>query len=524
MSTNLAPLQLTDFQPSYFDTDIIDFRVGNSRFLDDTWDFKGFHTEKGLTEGRYQIRFEPIKHSKIKLVIKQFLVYDLLKNSFPTAKRDFDGFKRFYSYIEEYYPRLDSLSKLNKVIVAGYFQHLLEAKSSKTGELLSRTSLFKNSQVLKDILLEGSKAGWDVPSDCTWIRLLYNEMIEKSPRAKLVRKTSKDHLVQETIEKVISCALKDSNVFAKASIIIQCQVGYRINELLSLVAGCMVQKNGQWFIRHWTRKTQKEPVLKQKPANELVLQCVQELEQATEQLRKESGITELFIQRSPDGVVRHFFKENWNRDVVHPFIERWDIRENGELIEFTSHDCRHVFASWAYRKGMPIESILKMFDHSSLAMTETYTHITEQDMKAKMEEIFSEDAVLAGVSVGRIKERLKTDNPFKGKTQKQIELVMQAMRINVRPNGVCFHHPGRQEACAGDGDCVTCANFVSHEIHLPIHKQRVLKLEEEMQRAEKSGNTLWYSKNKSLRDHIQKVFIEPLEAELKLRGGVGDGA
>lgn len=69
---------------------------------------------------------------------------------------------------------------------------------------------------------------------------------------------------------------------------------------------------------------------------------------------------------------------------------------------------------------MNIQSILEMFDHTSLAMTEIYIYISEEEMKAKMAEVFSEDAIIAGVAVGRIKERLMKDNPFKGRTQKQI--------------------------------------------------------------------------------------------------------
>ena len=48
------------------------------------------------------------------------------------------------------------------------------------------------------------------------------------------------------------------------------------------------------------------------------------------------------------------------------------------------------------------------------------------------------------------------------------------------PNGVCFHHPARRDPCAGEGECVTCPNFVIAAMHLPVHELRVKGLEAEL--------------------------------------------
>jgi len=365
-------------------------------------------------------------------------------------------------------------------------------------------------------------------------------MIEESPRAKMPdKKTTKVMFEIETIQRIIACALEDEDIYTKAGIIIQSQCGIRINELVDLEAGCINKIDDDWVLEMWTRKTKKEPVRRLKPCNELVVEVIKELERITEPLRKESGLPYLFLYRarkpgykgerqerrgrwikgSSEGVIKVFDKANWNRDMLKPFVERWDIREKGELIPLTSHFFRHIFATWAHRNGMKIQSILSMFDHTSLTMTEVYTHISDEEMKSKMAEILSEDAVIAGVSVGRIKERLKNDNPFKGRTAEQIDLIMGAMRIKIMPNGVCFHHPARRDPCAGEGECVTCPNFVSAAIHLPVHKLRVRKLNLEIEAAKTDGNLIWYEKQTKLRDSIVETFIKPLEAELKARGG-----
>ena len=123
-----ASLLITDFQPDFFNKEpdsIPNFRIGNSRFWDDVWDFKGFHKEEGLHEAAYQIKYTRIKHQSIKLVYKQFMVLELMK-SFPTAKRNFDALTGFYSYLEENFSHLTSLNNVSRMIVAGYFQSVLD--------------------------------------------------------------------------------------------------------------------------------------------------------------------------------------------------------------------------------------------------------------------------------------------------------------------------------------------------------------------------------------------------------------
>jgi len=512
-------LSIVDLVPEFIESEAVDFRVGNNVFSDDVWDFQGFHVDPGAgTGGMFQIRFAPIKQPLIKSIIKQFLVYDLMQNGMSTAKRNYDGFKRFYYFLEEQYPEIKSLTKLNPIILRRYFQSLLEGVSKTSGNPLTRAGIVKSSQVVKDLLLMGSTRGWAVPKDSSWVLPMYNEMIISSPKVISSRKTTKKMFSDEIISKIISCALKEPNLITKAGIIIQTQVGLRINELLSLRTGCINQIGNKIKIEHWTRKTKKGMVRRIKPANQLVAEVVKELEAATEHLRKDSGLPYLFISQTQRGGIQVCNKSNWNRNYLQPFVKSWDIRENGEFIDLSSHYFRHIFATWAHRKGMPIQSILKMFDHATLQMTETYDHINLQDFKAKAAEIFSEDALIAGVSVGRIKNRLKNDNPFKGKTQRQVELIIKAMRISILANGVCFHHPARKDPCAEDGDCVVCPNFVTTPEFIPVNKARVKALEDEMDRAQRAGNEVWHSKNRLLRDHIQKHLIQPLEQALAVRG------
>lgn len=501
------------------DKENINYAVGNSRFFDDIWDFQGLESSNGTGRAKLQIKFSEISDDDIKLVIKKYAALCLLKKTVSSVRREISAYMKFQQYLVENYPGIHTLEKISPMIIRSYYYYILDSKSRGTGVKLSRTGIFHCAAVVKNILVEGSKRGWKVPDECTWIMSIYADMIEGSPRTKVSAKTSKQMFSDEVVKNIIQSSLQDSCSITQAAIIVQSQVGLRIGELLSLQEGCIKKIDGKIKIQCMVKKTKKGEVLRKKPANDLVAEVIKKLELATEELRRESGMPYLFIRRNEQyKTIIRCNHSNWTRDFMRPFVERWDIRENGNLINLSSHYFRHIFATYAHRKGMPIQSIMKMFDHESLNMTEVYTHITEDDVKARFLEIFSEGSIIAGVASEKIRQRLKEDTPFQGKTQKQVEAIIGAMKIHVTASGVCFHHPARRDPCVDDGDCLICPNFITTPEFLPVHKKRIMELDKEISRAEISGNEIWKEKNQKLRDHIFNKFIEPMELALEGQG------
>lgn len=509
---------LIDFRPGILDgTKIENIRVGNSYFFDDVWDFTGLeHTNSSSSE--LLLKFSHITKNDIRLVVKQYMAIALLKQKISGAKRALVAFNRFQAFLDDSFPHISSLEEVTPMVIRTYYYHLHTATSMTYRKPLSRTSLFHCGAVIKNILLEGNLRQWLVPKECNWVIPLYDEMIVGSARTKNDRKTTKIMYSDEIIQAIIKSALEDDCPFTKAAIIIQSQVGLRLGEILMLRPDCIKKDNkGHYQLECWTSKTKKGLVSRVKPANEMVAEAIEELLIKTASLRQEPSLNYLFIHRSPNGQIIRCEEKNWNRDYMRKFVKRWDIKEGEKLIHLSSHYFRHIFATYAHRKGMPIQSIMKMFDHESLIMTNVYTHIEEDDMKAKFAEMFSEGAIIAGLMADKINERLQNDNPFQGRTQKEINAIMDAMRIHVTANGMCFHHPARRDACADDGDCLICPNFVTTELFLPVHEQRIKKLEAEMERATVHGNTLWYAKNKEIRDRIISQFINPMKEQIQKR-------
>lgn len=509
MSTNAH----IDWNPEYFADGYTKFRVGNNCFDDDVWDFNGLaNLPKNKHKSYYQLKFMTIKSPRIKYTIKQFLILELLGNKLTSVIRTLCGIKYFLNFLDREFPHIDSFSKLNKLNVAAYFSFLLKSN-------MAAVSIKHASGFLKQIFLEGSLRGWDVPKNCLWITPLYEDMILNSPKTarKTFQITTKKAYSPETIEKIIQCALKDENIITRAMIIIQTQCGLRISEALSIKFDCIRYYEEKPKLRYITSKTKNEEVEIEAPVNALVVSVIDELKAYAKELCGEVKVPYLFITRNKNSTkppIRPVSYTNFNRDFLRPFVKRWGIQDNGDDINLSSHYFRHFFAQGAWKGGMSAQSIMNLMNHESLVMTETYTYNLREQMNDRFIAIMSDPENLAGANIGSIKERLHNDNPFKGKTEKQINIIIEAMRLRVLPNGACIHHPGRNENCPmTDGGCVFCENYVSHKNYINVHELHAQRLSDEMERAQKQGNMVWYGKLKNEREHIEKTFIQPFKKE-----------
>lgn len=63
------------------------------------------------------------------------------------------------------------------------------------------------------------------------------------------------------------------------------------------------------------------------------------------------------------------------------FRRRWAAAVKGAgLADFRFHDLRHSFATWARKGGVDLAELKEAMDHSSIAMTARYAHVTPDEM------------------------------------------------------------------------------------------------------------------------------------------------
>ncbi len=98
--------------------------------------------------------------------------------------------------------------------------------------------------------------------------------------------------------------MKEKDILTKAGIIIQSQTGLRINEVLSILQGCVHTTNdGYNYMEVTLGKTEKgEPIIHKIFINELGRNAVEELEEYTKDLREKSGLKE-FVEKKNKGTI-----------------------------------------------------------------------------------------------------------------------------------------------------------------------------------------------------------------------------
>lgn len=521
-----STVRIIDYDPS---NPKVDFKCGNSMFSEIEWDFNGCVDIPHLSGARLMVKFQAFEHKpKMLEVVKLYMVYELSTGKIMTAKRNYDGIVKFIKYVDDYFPELDSFSDVTQELVTSYFTHLLEAKSETTGKPLSATTIKKAALAIREILLKGLVREWDVPEDVRYLQSLYdNIIINNKQLKKSVKKAIKEVGEKVVDEKLIELIIKTANedlksdrdILTAAAIIITSQIGLRISEIITIETGCLKLIGGDKMIDCSTTKLDAERISVMKPANELVELAVTKLEEHSKPLREESGLPYLFLNGNrnkkgyPAELVSH---PNWNKNFVRPWIKKHNLIDpEGKFIDFTSHTFRHAFATYALRNGASLESISALMNHKSIRGTQHYTHLIEEEVKKKFAQVLHEGAILSGKKALQIKDKLKEQNPFKGKTVDQVDKLRKAMKIQVLSHGLCLHHPMRNEPCEGDGVCLGCQNFITTPEFLEVHKGRLKVVRENLVRAPETGP--FEAKLKHMESYLVNI-IKDLENQMDFHG------
>ena len=411
MATNLA-LQLQVIEP---DTDLNSIIIGNSRYSDDVWDLRPFITAKSTKESHKYIRFEYISDVDMKETVKQYTYYKLGKIKPQTVQGYING--NFPMFIE--YCSINGIHSFADVTLEDYLNFNLWMKDEKK---VATGTGFSTCHAVEEIIRIGQIKGWNVPQ----FHLPKTETANQLWNRKKSMKTNKTKPIPEDVfDKILYHAVHDEkDVLTKAGIIIQSQTGLRINEVLSIQEGCVKRTtDGYDYMEVTLGKTEKgEPIIHKVFINDLVKDAITELSEYTAELRKESGLKELFLCRikSQNNKIASYTETHWNDKKLRYFIERHDIRDNkGDLYPLTSHQFRSTFVRELIKRKVPIAMIMKQYSHVSIEMTAHYLTLQEEEVKEIYSDmILSPESKIAGLRAKEIKGKL--DDLFHGKLRMRL--------------------------------------------------------------------------------------------------------
>lgn len=317
----------------------------------------------------------------------------------------------------------------------------------------------------------------------------------------------------------------DDFIMEERNLIIQSQTGLRINEVLSIQEGCVKHtSDGYDYMEVTLGKTEKgEPIIHKVFINDLVKDAITELSEYTAELRKESGLKELFIFKH--GKIRPLPVTKWTENRLPTLIRRYDIRDNkGELYPLTSHQFRATFVRELIKRKVPIAMIMKQYSHVSIEMTAHYLTLQEEEVKEIYSDmILSPESKIAGLRAKEIKGKL--DDLFHGKTEAEIDNVItdlaKTMSFNPLPTGVCLYDFRRGNCTDGDG-CFfyNCPNYITEVQFYPILKDELDLLKKEMARLKELGHEREWQKQ-YIKYKYLKPLVESLEVQLNDKESVG---
>ena len=516
MATNLA-LQLQVIEP---DTDLSSIMIGNSRYSDDVWDLRPFITTKSTRESHKYIHFEYISDADMKETVKQYAYYKLGKTKPETVR----------NYINSSLPMFIEFCSLNgihnfaDVTLEDYLNFNLWMKDEKKVATSTGNSA---CHVVEEIIRIGQIKGWNVPQ----FHLPKTETANQLWNTKKSMKTNKTKPIPEDVfDKILYHAVHDEkDALTKAGIIIQSQTGLRINEVLSIQEGCVKRtSDGYDYMEVTLGKTEKgEPIIHKVFINNLVKDAIAELSEYTAELRKESGLKELFLckNRNKGNLIDVYNTDRFGLRKYNAFIKKYDIRDNkGELYQLASHQFRATFVRELIKRKVPIAMIMKQYSHVSIEMTAHYLTLQEEEVKEIYSDmILSPESKIAGLRAKEIKGKL--DDLFHGKTEAEIDDVItdlaKTMSFNPLPTGVCLYDFRRGNCTDGDG-CFfyNCPNYITEVQFYPILKDELDLLEKEMARLKELGHEREWQKQ-YIKYKYLKPLVESLEVQLNGKESVG---
>ena len=381
--------------------------------------------------------------------------------------------------------------------------------------------------MVEEIIRIGQIKGWNVPR----FHLPKTETANQLWNTKSSMRTNKTKPIPEDVfDKILYHAVHDEkDVLTKAGIIIQSQTGLRISEVLSIQEGCVKHtSDGYDYMEVTLGKTEKgEPIIHKVFINNLVKDAIAELSEYTAELRKESGLKELFLCKSAKkkNAINVYSLEHWNNQKLSPFINKYDIQDNkGKLYPLTSHQFRATFVRELIKRKVPIAMIMKQYSHVSIEMTAHYLTLQEEEVKGIYSDmILSPESKIAGLRAKEIKGKL--DDLFHGKTEAEIDDVItdlaKTMSFNPLPTGVCLYDFRRGNCTDGDG-CFfyNCPNYITEVQFYPILKDELDLLEKEMARLKELGHEREWQKQ-YIKYKYLKPLVESLEVQLNDKESVG---
>ena len=475
----------------------------------DVWDVRVLGKE--ITNGgRYSINFIELYPTWLKQAVKDFIWCQIPTKSTEAIIHHLVNLKYINNFVEINNINLEP-SKVNRILVVDLLNSIgATGRSAKTiGQYISTWKQFFIFCQQRDI----------IPSSNG--QLIFNDDYPKRKRNQV--KDIPDYVLKQLKSKI-------TNLAKPIALIVEIllETGMRINEVCSLELNCIQQdSDGDWWIYCMRSKVLKETRLF--ISKELAI----EIQKQQSFIRKnlEVNFNNLFCTTKHKTWFVHYgtdsqncFRKELNYFVpINKIIEQNTVRgylrqlahehkiknTSGEIYPiWKCHRFRHTHLTDLARKGIGIAHIMQRAGHASAKMAMQYIHLTDDDQKKKMKEVWDNTHFnMEGEIVAPVNLDLDTA---------EMQWIKKGMGMQTTDNGYCTLL-WTQTCPHQDLPCKSCGSWVTTLDFLDSHKKELEETEKILENARQKGYQRQIEKNVKKAERLKKI-ISGMEKHFSMRG------
>ncbi|MEZ0095744.1 tyrosine-type recombinase/integrase [Streptacidiphilus sp. EB129] len=378
---------------------------------------------------------------------------------------------------------------LTREIIEVHLAHLAERfpnPKSRTGQLSSLSGLLRAAR----------QHGWE-PRLSPQVDLFpedYPRLIKGAPRALTEAVMSQLELPDNLARFADPCGRLLAQILMGT--------GLRVGDGSKLVLDCIVRDGqGAPYLRYTNHKMRREAFV---PIDTDLTQAIAAQQQAV----LAEFEAPLFLlprpTRNPEGKIA--FSTATFRGQLRQWLRICDVRdEHGQPVHATPHQWRHTFGTRLINSEVPQETVRRLLDHDSHAMTSHYARLSDTTIREQWER--ARKVNIAG-------EQLATDaSPLADAVWMKNNLARAKMAL---PNGYCTLP--LQQKCEFANACLTCPVFVTTAEFLPQHHRQLEQTQVLIAQADAGGQQRLAEMNRTVERNLLAI-IDGLDRPACCSGG-----
>lgn len=475
----------------------------------DVWDLR-ILGKAPTTKGGYSVNFFDIHPMWLKQAVKDFIWLKAANNSTATVSQ--------YLYHLRF---ISNFASQNNICLEPH-----NITRSLIVELLHHCGYLEKTNKTIGRYLTTWKYFFDFCQENKLIPISSRKLISENDYPKRKKSQIKDipKYVLKQLENKICFLAKPIALIAE----ILLETGMRIDEVCQLQLSCLEQdSDGDWWINCSRRKLNKESRLL--ISKKLAVEIQQQQKFIRQHLSEE--YIHLFCStkgcgwfdkqgRSNQGCKRrelnHFdpvarlIRQCTVRGYLRQLAHEHNITDVSGAIYpiWKCHQFRHTHLTDLARKGVGIAYIMQRAGHASPEMAMRYIHLTNDDQKNKMKEVWDNTHFnMEGEIVAPVNPDLDTA---------EMQWIKKGMGVQTTDNGYCTLL-WTQTCPHQDLPCKSCGSWVTTLDFLDSHKKELEETEKIIENARQKGYQRQIEKNVPRAERLRKI-ISGMEKHQTMRG------